>query len=132
VTDPDTARVLFPSSYTDNGPAAAPPAPQQARAERSTAEIMFPSSYAPDARQESQERPAPARPKTPPATEQPAPAAPGGQGEPSTQDVLYDLPEQDEGDRFVDYGEVDLSDGEAQQIGEAFVAAGVGHTLAGD
>jgi hypothetical protein len=70
--------------------------------------------------------------KTPPATEQPAPAAPGGQGEPSTQDVLYDLPEQDEGDRFVDYGEVDLSDGEAQQIGEAFVAAGVGHTLAGD
>jgi hypothetical protein len=46
--------------------------------------------------------------------------------------VLYDLPEQDEGDRFVDYGEVDLSDGEAQQIGEAFVAAGVGHTLAGD
>lgn len=76
-----------------------------------------------------------------------APAPPGRQDGPTAADVLFDLPD---GDRFVDYGEVDLSDGEnvleglpeemaanlgegeARQIGEAFVAAGVGHTLAMD
>lgn len=137
----ETARILFPSSYADTDKIGAPPAHQQAPAERSTAEVLY-------GRQDSQERPtAPRAPQPQPEPVHRAPEPPGGQDGPAAADVLFDLPD---GDRFVDYGEVDLSDGEnvldglpeemaanlgegeARQIGEAFVAAGVGHTLAMD